>query len=832
MKQEFNYFESQMLKRLAKGASALGAMLAVKRGRPAVNELVRLASILGRRTNLGLIKVIITYLATLHRLRRQNGLVFLVKTMKAWQVMLMQSLGGQRLHSLNPLGLRLARTKAGIPRVIPALHRARMRNGDIWTVRLWQSLFGLYRVLEIPGKLKISTITKPGTMLPDTLAEFSHFVTRHLVHVLKANFGSVPMVRTLGGLGPLGFMKTLKAKPFLMAKSGPAARRDSLESIKRQYSPLVTSPGAILAGAVLWYRSALYPILEGWCKMTGNIWMLNRIEMWGRTVLLQDVDSKGKTKDHQIGMLAPHGVGLGDGFIHPSDRHLGNKAEHVALTLGTLGRLGTSDEPAGKVRVFAMVDCFTQWIFDPLHRAIFDLLKSIPTDGTFDQLKPIHRLLRKRPQGPFYSYDLSAATDRLPLSLQKALLAPFLTSWGAEMWGTLLVGRPYDILYKGITDPGAEHLGGDMYRVHYEVGQPMGALSSWAMLAFTHHAIVQWAALRAGVTTIGSVKWFSDYALLGDDIVIANHRVAEAYKFLMNTLVGVEIGEHKSLVSINPRRRALEFAKRYFLNGKDASMVPFAEYWAAKGNLPASLELAKKYSMSLASYLTMLGYGYRAKGNVTKRLITLPSRIRNYVVSYYSPSGPGALHLRNWFALKRVFDLYIWTDAKIRSLVVAFFETEVAKLRDKLASLEPIEKWVRELVTVSRDRYHYAGKGRRPVERQTEFLDLSYDPGWNISAQVIDSIKETVFREAFLDTLSDIRDLRNTLEELDVNHLDWVEFEELLSSMMRITEALSLVPLPRELYKRNAGKPAFRMTFSWSELHAKYSRHFRSTQSA
>jgi hypothetical protein len=34
--------------------------------------------------------------------------------------------------------------------------------------------------------------------------------------------------------------------------------------------------------------------------------------------------------------------------------------------------------------------------------------------------------------------------------------------------------------------------------VRYEVGQPMGALSSWAMLALTHHFIVQFAARRCG----------------------------------------------------------------------------------------------------------------------------------------------------------------------------------------------------------------------------------------------------------------------------------------------------------------------------------------------
>jgi hypothetical protein len=45
-------------------------------------------------------------------------------------------------------------------------------------------------------------------------------------------------------------------------------------------------------------------------------------------------------------------------------------------------------------------------------------------DGTFNQLKPIYRLLnyKRRNSIPLYSLDLSAATDRLPVSLQARLL--------------------------------------------------------------------------------------------------------------------------------------------------------------------------------------------------------------------------------------------------------------------------------------------------------------------------------------------------------------------------------------------------------------------------
>jgi len=84
-----------------------------------------------------------------------------------------------------------------------------------------------------------------------------------------------------------------------------------------------------------------------------------------------------------------------------------------------LAKLGFKEEAAGKVRVFAMVDPFTQWVMRPIHLAIFTILRGIPMDGTFDQTRPVNRLRHLDPKGRwFYSIDLSAATDRLPISLQ------------------------------------------------------------------------------------------------------------------------------------------------------------------------------------------------------------------------------------------------------------------------------------------------------------------------------------------------------------------------------------------------------------------------------
>jgi len=72
------------------------------------------------------------------------------------------------------------------------------------------------------------------------------------------------------------------------------------------------------------------------------------------------------------------------------------------------------------------------------------------------------------------------------------------------------------------------------------------------MLALTHHTLVRIAANRVGIPD------FVHYAILGDDVVIANSSVAKSYHHLMTTVLGVEINLSKSLISTN----SFEFAKR------------------------------------------------------------------------------------------------------------------------------------------------------------------------------------------------------------------------------------------------------------------------------
>lgn len=89
------------------------------------------------------------------------------------------------------------------------------------------------------------------------------------------------------------------------------------------------------------------------------------------------------------------------------------------------------------------------------------------------------------------------------------------------------------------------------------------------MLAMTHHAIIAFCAYRAGIKDN-----FIDYAVLGDDVIIANSKVANAYlKFLSE--IGVGVGLAKSLIS--KRRFVLEFAKKFFVDSKQMDMVPIKD---------------------------------------------------------------------------------------------------------------------------------------------------------------------------------------------------------------------------------------------------------------
>lgn len=218
-----------------------------------------------------------------------------------------------------------------------------------------------------------------------------------------------------------------------------------------------------------------------------------------------------------------------------------------------IARLSVVYDQAGKARIVGITNYWIQVCLEPLHSAILQQLKRIPQDGTFNQIAPIKLLVDTvKPGQVFYSFDLSSATDRLPIVIQMQILNLLVPGMGTA-WSELLNSLKWQWKSLNKSVPIKE--------ISYAVGQPMGAYSSWAMLALTHHIIVQCAALNVGKSN------FKLYAVLGDDIVIADDRVAAEYLHLMKML-GVDINLTKSLQS----KDFCEFAKRWIgPNGLDLS---------------------------------------------------------------------------------------------------------------------------------------------------------------------------------------------------------------------------------------------------------------------
>ena len=222
---------------------------------------------------------------------------------------------------------------------------------------------------------------------------------------------------------------------------------------------------------------------------------------------------------------------------------------------GILSRLSYIKDKEAKCRVVAILDYWTQSCFEPLHKAQFALLRSLKSDCTFDQGSFRTKLPSR---GPYYSCDLSSATDRLPVTLQRAILATLISPEYAAAWYELLCTREYK-LPKGAGS------------VKYGAGQPMGAYSSWTTFSITHHAIVRLSAKRAGLP----ITW-SDYVLLGDDIVLANEHVAKEYMTILSIL-GVSVSKTKTHVSND----TYEFAKRWIHLGEEVTGAPLGSLFEA-----------------------------------------------------------------------------------------------------------------------------------------------------------------------------------------------------------------------------------------------------------
>lgn len=269
---------------------------------------------------------------------------------------------------------------------------------------------------------------------------------------------------------------------------------------------------------------------------------------------------------------------------------------HSSSETGTFRKITYFPDKEMKVRVIAQLDYWSQTVLKPLHHYLFRVLKKIPQDCTFDQGSFKEKLVNST---VFYSIDLTAATDRFPIELIGQILNAQLPQSYVTAWKDVMVGYSFDVKTKGGTQ-----------KISYAVGNPMGAYSSWASFAVTHHYLIYYCC-----RILGKDWKVLPYVLLGDDIVIGDKDVAEEYLKVLNTL-GVGVSSAKTHSSPH----FYEFAKRLIYKGVEISPFPVS----------ALRETLKDNSLFVNLLVELEPKGWVTHSGIPKALAEFSGRFKNY----------------------------------------------------------------------------------------------------------------------------------------------------------------------------------------------------------
>jgi hypothetical protein len=715
--------------------------------------------------------------------------------------------------------------------------------GEVAVIRFWLSLFGLYRVIEFPGALKLKTITNPGVDISLFMEEWKSWVPTFYERARLIT--DDPWKVEVSKLAPVSI-------PFIQKCSPNSGGFTSVMGLLWDVLLMGAHPGFHTAvtqwlktvdGVELtWAFNGILKVLDAWISRKWDSEFSNI-----RDDLRQGRDQQGSPLAMVVNWQS--GMGTTCGTLHPllpmtiDMRYLLRSwyLDHYWGKPLWFGRLAFLKEP-GKIRVVAMVSLITQTLMYPIHDWIFARLRLIPTDGTYDQIKPVKALIKALGKDKWIaSYDLSAATDRLPLSIQVELLKPLLGDKLVSLWAYLLVSQPYGLPRKAVQ---YRNLGTD--RVWYAVGQPMGALSSWAMLALTHHAIVQLAASRAYPKASG---WFVLYAVLGDDVVLGDRFVAKEYLLIMRAL-GVEIGLAKSLVSCTT---SLEFAKRTFIKGQDCSPISLAEVMVARCNLGSLGELVAKNMrfgvIRLSSVAKFLGFGYRNMAQLPIGL-GLGNRFSKVLAYLCRPGGVYPMPFEAWITSvapggkdSSIMDLRAWVTASVLWETVLGNllrrSARIAKTLFDVTMFDVVEAtFLKKDGPTAKKSADRNGAGNRKGQGvPTKFFSEAFAEFFHfevLAPQVREFYKEWICYPYQLKLRRRFEVIDDTLRVLDPTILpDWSGLEELWKQVVTAEEGIESLPSVVEFVQRpsDANSPSTGLINLWVRLRTLATREARPVSS-
>lgn len=204
----------------------------------------------------------------------------------------------------------------------------------------------------------------------------------------------------------------------------------------------------------------------------------------------------------------------------------------------SFGYLSGIQEPGYKLRVVANPDRVVQAGLEPLKNELRRSLEKIPEDCTFNQEKALAPIQKWLNSGrTVYSVDLSDATTLFPWKVTEDLLRKRFPSYQSHI----------DVMDSASRGPWTLKFGKRRNKdctVQFTRGQPLGLGPSFFAFSLTHHNLLYGICKKLGKST----KTNDIYRILGDDVVISDHKVAKNYMRTLRNL-GCKISENKTLIS-------------------------------------------------------------------------------------------------------------------------------------------------------------------------------------------------------------------------------------------------------------------------------------------
>jgi len=278
------------------------------------------------------------FIKFIYKLHINHGTDFTVKWLKACHVCLQRYLGNDRISSLRDIvpDLPLPRIINGLSAIIGSLDREKIRKSNSKIIRFWSSLFSVYRVIKVPSMVKYETITGPFTGSSDKLLDMISYIKNYP----GAYFYRIPAVLNLKViLAPRVFNLSSKSSPSNAIAYTGIFKDISLHEENPHFKALIDNYLAVI-------------------ERDGH-----NLSMWKRRYgmavsIIKDIESEGLELRRKKTIMD-----------YPFN----------------LSQFALKIEPAGKIRVFALLDSVSQSVLKPLHNFCFDILRSLPNDGTFDQ---------------------------------------------------------------------------------------------------------------------------------------------------------------------------------------------------------------------------------------------------------------------------------------------------------------------------------------------------------------------------------------------------------------------------------------------------------------